>query len=179
MAMELSSAQSGFFSTSTQDYGKEDTIITLQYDSAVRHRFKTLIGICILITILTHWIQIFDSGWLSLMILFTIVLILYYHYRIRRRVQISRVGITENASGRDWCWTYSDIAEVTEYQTESLDSMPSRRIVIEHKSSHDIAFDNQMKGYDDAVAIIKANWCTTPDRRIEHKRIRFFILKFW
>jgi len=177
--MESLPTQSTFFSTSTQDYGKEDPIVTLQYDVAVRSRFKTLIGLCILMTILTHWIPIFDSGWFSLMVMFTLIMVLYYHYRIRRKVQISRVGIKETAGGREWFWTYSEIADLTEFQLDSPDALPSRRIIIEHKSSHDIAIDDQMKGYDDAVEIIRTNWCTTPDRRIERKRIRFFILKFW
>ncbi|MBN1879271.1 hypothetical protein JW823_04095 [bacterium] len=154
-------------------------VCILQYGKDIRNRFKTLIGILGFIAILSYLFEILHSGWFILIIIGLFILIAYYRYRICRTIRISGKGVAESVAGRDWFWTFEEIVRITETSASRSGSEPSKRLVMEHASSLDIAIDNQMMGYEDAFTMIRRYWILGLKRKLSRNSIPFFLLKYW
>jgi len=153
--------------------------ITLQYSQSVKGQFKAVIGIVTLFICLMPWLHLFNIGWIQIFVVLDIMLILFYRYRICRVIEVSETGVSEFLGKQEWVWTWSEIHEISETKASQMSVSPRNRLVVEHKSTHDIAFDDQMEGYGRALELIQQNWVEKNGKKIDITHIPFFLLKFW
>lgn len=153
--------------------------IQLEYSSTIKTQFRIVMVIIALFIGVMPWFQLFTTAWFQLSFILEILLVLYYLYRIRRRIVVTSEGISEYVGRQEWEWTWNDIAEVRETIANNSGSLPTRRLVVEHHSTHDIAIDDQMDGYDQAVQLIETHWHNPPKQRIERTEIPVILLRYW
>lgn len=163
------------------NYGSEKDAdrVVLRYPKAVRVRFFTFIILIALFTAFMPWLGIFGTGWIQIFALGDFLLILFYRYRLIRTIIVTNDGITEKLGKREWNWTWEDIAEIRETTATGAGTSPTRRMVVEHASTHDMAFDDDMPGYDAAVEIVRRQWEHLPGHRIARSSVPMFLWKYW
>ncbi|HPQ40061.1 MAG TPA: hypothetical protein PLV45_06770 [bacterium] len=153
--------------------------IVLKYTDSVRTRFFTLIILLSMFIAALPFIRLFSPGWTQLFLMVDLLLILFYRYRLIRTIIVTDDGISEILGKREWHWEWNEIAEIRETTATNPGAAPSRRMVVEHESTHDMAFDDDMPGYDAAVTVIRRQWEKPSTRRIASHRVPMFLLKYW
>ncbi|MCD4654870.1 hypothetical protein K8T06_13165 [bacterium] len=166
------------FST-TLDHPECQEPVRLRYPDSVKNKFLALIGILSVFTVVLPWLHILDVGWVQIFGILDFMLVLFYRYRLRRIIEVSEQGVCELLGKKEWRWTWSEIEEVRHTSVTLAGSIPAHRMVVEHKSTHDITFDDQMSNYDDAVTLIRRFWHNGTSRKIELNSVPFILMKYW
>lgn len=177
--MKIDIDHDNFFKSTTSEQYQEYVPVTLQYDTEVLSKFKIMIIILFILAVITPLTVFHGTGWNALLLVAGIILTIYYLKRIKRIVSFTDKGVAEKAFWRDRFWKYSEIDEIVDIISTQSNSTPSRRIILEHSSTHDIAIDDQMEGFDEAVLLIKEFWMEKFTKRLTRKHVSFFILKYW
>jgi len=167
-----------YFSTSSLT-SEINQIIRMQYPDSVKNKFRAIIVILALFIVALPWLNIFDTGWIQIFVIFDLILVVFYRYRLRRIIEVSEQGISEILGKKKWYWKWNEIEEVRHMIALQTGSMPANRITVEHHSTHDITFDDQMVGWDEALKLIKRIWHNGNKRKIELTSVPFILMKYW
>jgi hypothetical protein len=165
--------------SSTSEQYDEFAPVTLQYDKSVHTKFKTLIVFVLFLAVISPFTFLWGTGWSSILFASAVVLAIYYLKRIKRVIRLSDKGVYEKSFWRERYWTYAEIADIVDMIANHPTSDPSRRVNLEHVSTHDISIDDQMDGFNDALSLVQKFWVESLSKRMNRKHVQFFVLKYW